>query len=42
MSKDNLRLQFGGNPGDVVACLRVYAKINEQEFPGRVLFRSSR
>lgn len=42
LSKDNLRLQFGGNPGDVVACLRVYAKINEQEFPGRVLFRSSR
>jgi hypothetical protein len=42
LSKDNLPLSFGGNPGYVVACLRVYAKINEQEFPGRVLFRSSR
>jgi len=42
LSKDNLRLSFGGNPGDVVSCLRVYAKINEQEFPGRVLFRPSR
>lgn len=41
-SKDDLRLELGGNVGEVLACLRVYAKINEQEFPGRVLFRSSR
>lgn len=41
-SKDDLRLEIGGNLGEVLACLRVYAKINEQEFPGRVLFRSSR
>jgi hypothetical protein len=41
-SKDDLRLELGGNPGEVLSCLRVYAKINEQEFPGRVLFRSSR
>ncbi|BAZ10539.1 hypothetical protein NIES4071_23620 [Calothrix sp. NIES-4071] len=41
-SKDDLRLEIGGNPGEVLSCLRVYAKINEQEFPGRVLFRSSR
>lgn len=41
-SKDDLRQELGGNPGEVLACLRVYAKINEQEFPGRVLFRSSR
>jgi hypothetical protein len=41
-SKDDLRLELGGNPGDVLACLRIYAKINEQELPGRVLFRSTR
>ena len=41
-SKDDLRMQSGGNPGEVLTCLRVYAKINEQEFPGRVLYRSAR
>ncbi|NEP01025.1 MAG: hypothetical protein F6K58_20670 [Symploca sp. SIO2E9] len=40
-SKNDLELDRGGSPGDVLACLRVYAKINEEVFPGRVLYRSS-
>jgi len=41
-SKDNLELDSGGTPGEVSACLRVYAKIDEEVLPGRVLFRSLR
>lgn len=41
-SRDNLPLKSGGKPGEVLACLRVYAKINEEVLPGRVLFRSLR
>ncbi len=40
-SKDDLQIESGGIPGEVSACLRVYAKINDEIFPGRVLFRSS-
>ena len=40
-SKDDLQIDIGGTPGEVSACLRVYAKINEEVLPGRVLFRSS-
>jgi hypothetical protein len=40
-SKDDLQLDVGGVPGEVSACLRVYAKINDEVLPGRVLFRSS-
>ncbi len=40
-SKDDLRLENGGIPGEVSACLRVYAKINDEILPGRVLFRAS-
>ncbi len=40
-SKDDLQLDMGGVPGEVSACLRVYAKINDEILPGRVLFRSS-
>jgi hypothetical protein len=40
-SKDDLQLDIGGVPGEVSACLRVYAKINDDVLPGRVLFRSS-
>ncbi|KST69023.1 hypothetical protein [Mastigocoleus testarum] len=40
-SKDDLRLETGGIPGEVSACLRVYAKINDEILPGRVLFRAS-
>lgn len=40
-SKDDLQLDTGGVPGEVSACLRVYAKIDDEVLPGRVLFRSS-
>ncbi|MFB2917863.1 hypothetical protein [Aerosakkonema funiforme] len=40
-SKDDLGLDSGGNPGEVLTCLRVYARINHESFPGRVLYRSS-
>ncbi|MGD1913044.1 MAG: hypothetical protein ACFB2X_20015 [Rivularia sp. (in: cyanobacteria)] len=40
-SKDDLQIDIGGTPGEVSACLRVYAKINDEELRGRVLFRSS-
>jgi hypothetical protein len=36
----NLELDSGGRPGEVLACLRVYGKINDETLPGRVLFRS--
>jgi hypothetical protein len=39
-SKDDLQLDIGGVRGEVSACLRVYAKINDEVLPGRVLFRS--
>jgi hypothetical protein len=41
-SKDDLQLDSGGIPGEVLTCLRVYARINQEEYPGRVIFRSSR
>jgi hypothetical protein len=41
-SKDDLQLDYGGIPGEVLTCLRVYARINQEEIPGRVIFRSSR
>ena len=41
-SKNDFELDSGGTPGEVLACLRVYAKINEEVFPGRVLYRSLR
>ncbi|BAZ05242.1 hypothetical protein [Calothrix sp. NIES-3974] len=37
-SKDDLQINCGGVPGEVAACLRVYAKINDEVLPGRVLF----
>ncbi len=40
-SKDDLQIDIGGIPGEVSVCLRVYAKINDEVLPGRVLFRSS-
>ncbi|MBD2336979.1 hypothetical protein H6G64_08215 [Calothrix sp. FACHB-156] len=42
LTKDDLQLDCGGNPGEVLACLRVYARINQEELPGRVIFRASR
>jgi hypothetical protein len=41
-SKDDLQLDCGGNPGEVLTCLRVYARINQQHYPGRVIFRTLR
>ena len=41
-SKDDLQLDCGGVPGEVLTCLRVYASINQEETPGRVIFRSLR
>lgn len=41
-TKDDLQLDYGGIPGEVLTCLRVYARINQEEIPGRVIFRSSR
>jgi hypothetical protein len=41
-SKDDLQLNCGGVPGEVLTCLRVYARINQEETPGRVIFRSLR
>ncbi|MEA5575351.1 hypothetical protein [Anabaena sp. UHCC 0451] len=41
-SKDDLQLDYGGTPGEVLTCLRLYARINQEENPGRVLFRSLR
>ncbi|MFN6469593.1 MAG: hypothetical protein RMY36_007925 [Nostoc sp. SerVER01] len=41
-SKDDLQLDFGGTLGEVLTCLRVYTRINQEESPGRVIFRSSR
>ncbi|MEM7552677.1 MAG: hypothetical protein AAF378_00990 [Cyanobacteria bacterium P01_A01_bin.84] len=39
-SKDyDLPLKVGGIPGEVQACLRVYARINNEGFPGRVIYR---
>ncbi|MEL6165282.1 MAG: hypothetical protein AAFR37_16530, partial [Cyanobacteria bacterium J06628_3] len=40
-SKEDLQIDTVGIPGEVSACLRVYAKINDEELRGRVLFRSS-
>ncbi|WP_414578767.1 hypothetical protein [Anabaena sp. CCY 9402-a] len=42
LTKDDLQLDCGGVPGEVLTCLRVYARINNEEIPGRVIFRSSR
>ncbi|MDF5711328.1 MAG: hypothetical protein PUP90_27565 [Nostoc sp. S4] len=42
VSKDDLQLDCGGIPGEVLTCLRVYARINQEESPGRVIFRSSK
>ncbi|WP_414589642.1 hypothetical protein [Scytonema sp. PCC 10023] len=41
-SSYDLPLKIGGIPGEVQACLRVYARINQEKFPGRVIYRSSK
>lgn len=41
-SKDDLQLDCGGTPGEVLTCLRVYARINQEDCLGRVIFRTLR
>ncbi|MBW4571325.1 MAG: hypothetical protein KME31_25920 [Tolypothrix carrinoi HA7290-LM1] len=41
-SKDDLQLDCGGTPGEVLTCLRVYARINQEDSLGRVIFRTLR
>ena len=41
LSKDDLSMKVGGIPGEVLACLRLYARIEQEEFPGRVIYRLS-
>ena len=41
LSKNDLELDIGGVPGDVSACLRVYAKIKDEVLPGRVIWHPS-
>lgn len=38
-TKDDLGVDRCGKPGEVVSCLRVYARIDQQVYPGRVLYR---
>jgi hypothetical protein len=42
LSKDDIELDNWGEPGEVAVCLRVYARVGQEEIPGRVLFRSLR
>lgn len=39
LSCNNLALKVGGIPGEIQVCLRVYAKINNEVFMGRVIYR---
>lgn len=41
-TKDDWALENWGTPGEVSACLRVYARIDQEDLPGRVLFRPLR
>jgi hypothetical protein len=39
LAPDSLQVDFG-IPGEVVSCLRVWARIDGEELKGRVLYRS--
>jgi hypothetical protein len=39
LTLDSLQVKFGV-PGEVSACLRIWARIDGEEFKGRVLYRS--
>jgi hypothetical protein len=41
-TKDDLEIDQKGTAGEVLNCVRVYAKINQEELPGRVLFTSGK
>ncbi|WP_158751621.1 hypothetical protein [Streptomyces bicolor] len=36
---DDIRLGVGGRPGDTLACLRLWLRVDDQVFPGRVVHR---
>jgi hypothetical protein len=38
-SRNDWGLEAGGAPGEVLACLRVYAEVDGRAFPGRVIYR---
>ncbi len=40
VTSNNLKLNEGGAPGEILVCLRPYAKIDGQELKGRVIYRS--
>lgn len=40
LTKDNISLDSGGTAGDVLASLRVWAKIEQQEDSGRAIYRA--
>jgi hypothetical protein len=42
LTRNDLAVGIGGEPGDVLACLRLYASIGGQKLPGRVMYRASR
>jgi hypothetical protein len=39
LAPDSLQVDFG-TPGEVCACLRVWARVGGEEWKGRVLYRS--
>ncbi|MEU9284600.1 hypothetical protein AB0D57_07660 [Streptomyces sp. NPDC048275] len=36
---DDIRLGVGGRPGDTFTCLRLWLRVDDQVFPGRVVYR---
>ncbi|NUP17229.1 MAG: hypothetical protein HOZ81_14195 [Streptomyces sp.] len=36
---DDIRLGVGGRPGDTLTCLRLWLRVGDQVFPGRVVYR---
>lgn len=36
---DDVRLGAGGRPGDTLTCLRLWLRVDDQVFPGRVVYR---
>jgi len=36
---EDVRLGIGGRPGETLTCLRLWLRVDDQEFPGRVVYR---
>jgi hypothetical protein len=36
---EDVRLGVGGRPGETLTCLRLWLRVDDQEFPGRVVYR---